>query len=152
MTTIAYDGATKTIAFDSRAVWGHSVISNKPHMKMREVDGHFFFYAGIASQIEAFTDAYFSKEPSEYCDEISCFVVTPEQLVYCAGTHEDGVVYKDLLTEGEVYAIGSGYQFAISALDLGSTPTEAVEYAATRDLYTGGKVNVFSIDKMELVT
>ena len=149
MTTIVTD--SKTIAFDTRAVWGSSVISNKPHMKMKEKDGHYFFFAGIASQIDAFMDVYFSTEPSAGCDEISCFVVTPDKELYCSGVFEDGVLYKDQLSEGEIYAIGSGHQFAISALDLGKTPKEAVEYAITRDLYTGGDVNVFDIETMELL-
>lgn len=41
--------------------------------------------------------------------------------------------------------MGSGYQFAIAALDLGKTAKEAVNYAKTRDIYTGGRVRVFDV-------
>lgn len=35
------------------------------------------------------------------------------------------------------YSIGSGMPFAISALELGKTPKEAVLFASKRDVYTG---------------
>lgn len=39
------------------------------------------------------------------------------------------------------YAIGSGYAFALGAMDMGATPREAIEVAATRDPNTGGKIH-----------
>ena len=40
----------------------------------------------------------------------------------------------------EPTAWGSGWQFALSGLDLGMTAVEAVEFAMKRDLNTGGEV------------
>ena len=37
--------------------------------------------------------------------------------------------------------IGSGCEFALAACDLGKTAVEAVEYASTRDVFTGGGVD-----------
>jgi len=45
------------------------------------------------------------------------------------------------------YAIGSGEDFAIAAMDFGRTAKEAVQYTKTRDAYTGGAVRVFKVDK-----
>lgn len=39
-------------------------------------------------------------------------------------------------------AIGCGFQFALAAMDHGKTAPEAVAYAATRNVYTGGLITV----------
>jgi hypothetical protein len=39
----------------------------------------------------------------------------------------------------------------LAALDFGKTAKEAVEYAMTRDVYSGGKVHVYDIDKGEFI-
>jgi ATP-dependent protease HslVU (ClpYQ) peptidase subunit len=41
--------------------------------------------------------------------------------------------------------VGSGFKFAISAMDHGKSAKDAVKYAATRDIYTGGKIHVYDI-------
>jgi len=44
---------------------------------------------------------------------------------------------------------GSGGAWAQAALDFGKTPEEAIKYAMTKDIYTGGKVKkvIFSKNK-----
>ncbi len=42
-------------------------------------------------------------------------------------------------------ADGSGYAFALAAMDFGKSAKDAVKYAATRDTYTGGRVRVFDV-------
>lgn len=44
-------------------------------------------------------------------------------------------------------AIGSGWQFALAAMDFGKTAKQAIEYAATRDNGTGGGVDYVRIRK-----
>jgi len=41
--------------------------------------------------------------------------------------------------------MGSGSDFALSAMDFGKSAKEAVEYAMTRDIYTGGNVQVIDV-------
>lgn len=53
------------------------------------------------------------------------------------------MLYKDSIDT--VDAFGSGADLAIAAMDLGVSSSEAVEYAATRDIYTGGEVESFDI-------
>lgn len=43
-------------------------------------------------------------------------------------------------------AIGHGMQYALAAMDCGKSPAEAVEIAARRDPYTGGKITTLRID------
>ena len=38
------------------------------------------------------------------------------------------------------YAIGSGWEFALSCLALGGTAQDAVRFAAQHDVYTGGEI------------
>jgi hypothetical protein len=42
-------------------------------------------------------------------------------------------------------ADGSGYKFALGAMDHGKSAKDAVKYAMTRDIYTGGKVKVIKV-------
>ena len=43
------------------------------------------------------------------------------------------------------FAIGSGSQYALAAMDLGKTAEEAVVYASTRDVYTNNVTQVASL-------
>ena len=42
---------------------------------------------------------------------------------------------------------GSGSDFALALIDMGKSAKESIEYAMTRDIYTGGKVHVYDIEK-----
>jgi hypothetical protein len=42
-------------------------------------------------------------------------------------------------------AFGSGAPYALTALDLGKSPAEAVEAAKMRDVWTAGPVQVFDL-------
>jgi hypothetical protein len=48
--------------------------------------------------------------------------------------------------ESPPYAMGSGRRFALAALDLGKSPREAVAYACTRDVFSGGEITVLTIE------
>lgn len=148
MTTIVTD--SKQIAFDSMGVRGKTIV-NTPSMKMREKDEHYFFLSGACTFMDLFIECFFSKEEAKEWDNVSAFILKPDKTIWVASFDGEGFVFEDYIMEGEIYAIGSGEEFAISALDLGKTPKEAVEYAMTRDIYTGGDVNVFDIETMELL-
>jgi ATP-dependent protease HslVU (ClpYQ) peptidase subunit len=49
-----------------------------------------------------------------------------------------------LPVEEQKYAIGSGSQWAIAAMDHGRPPKEAIEYASTRDPFTKAPVRVLT--------
>lgn len=51
-----------------------------------------------------------------------------------------GEALGDALVVDYPYAWGSGAPFAIAALDFGKSAVEAVKYAMTRDVFTGGKI------------
>lgn len=45
------------------------------------------------------------------------------------------------------YAVGSGYAFALGALDAGATPEQAVGVAAVRDPSTGGTIRQWTVTR-----
>lgn len=45
------------------------------------------------------------------------------------------------------YAIGSGAQFALAAMDCGRSPAEAVKIASARCVFTGGKITTLHLEK-----
>ena len=56
---------------------------------------------------------------------------------------KDGLLKRYALTYND--ADGSGYAFAISAMDFGCDARGAVKYASTRDNYTGGRIKVINV-------
>lgn len=65
----------------------------------------------------------------------------------------DGKVYQTYFSDGYYcedlvdfdFAMGSGMEFALTALDLGASATEAVECAIARDIFSGGEVHVINV-------
>lgn len=47
----------------------------------------------------------------------------------------------------EFYTLGSGGDHALTAMDLGKTPKQAVQHAMTRDLFSGGKIVQYDLIK-----
>ena len=149
MTTIAYDGKG-TIAVDSRASRG-GIICNHDEDKCIQVDGHYFFFAGDFHLAEEMVNCFLNGGSIEQCGDVAAIYVSPEGQVSTIGFYEDRQVVKSDMGVGEIYAIGSGMYHAISAMDLGKTAEQAIEHAATRDPYTGGKIRVFNVETMEFV-
>ncbi len=147
MTTIVYDHKARQIAVDSRTTADGVLISDKAK-KYRHDGDLIWFLCGDSCDHEKLIAA--SKgDFNESCDELgsNAFFV------------KDGKVFICGFTEGKFWsheiecsrAIGSGYQFGLAAIDHGKTAKESVQYAATRDIYTGGDVHVFDVERMEFV-
>lgn len=149
MTTIATDG--KTVCFDSAATIG-DITSNFPADKHKEASGFHFFLAGTEKFFDVFISCYLNGSRAEKWEDVEAFVATPEKIVHWAYFDKDGDVIPDVIHVGEEYAIGSGNKIAIGAMGAGASVKQAVEYAATRDIYTGGTIRVFDVENMEEVT
>ncbi|AZF37708.1 hypothetical protein C4J88_2926 [Pseudomonas sp. R4-39-08] len=139
MTTIAYkDGV---IAYDSRRTCDGRIITDCADKK-RERDGHVFFGSGSTSDILNLMDAFFGAKIEGECDAQVIVV-------------HDGRVTEIIWTEGRLfkypvdheYAIGSGSDNAITAMDMGATAFQAVEMASKRDTSTGGTIRTMIIDE-----
>lgn len=138
MTTIVYDHKNKLIACDSR-VTGDSIIKSDEEIKYRYCGAAIFFLAGAISDHQLLIDAY-NGASVEKCESNAVFVV--DGVVRFCGV-DDGKFWSEELNFNN--AIGSGFKFALAALDFGMDVKGAVEYAARRDFYTGGKVHVYDI-------
>ena len=146
MTTIVYDHKNKQIAVDSRTTSGGTVM-NDSSIKYKEKDGLMWFFCGKVGESDAFIGSFKELTPSlEFIDVTAFFV--DDKNVYLA-TADNGV-YRSCLVDFN-NSLGSGCEFALSAVDLGKTAKGAVEYAMTRDIYTGGKVHVYDIEKGKFI-
>ena len=141
MTTIAYKHDTKTIAWDSRATSGN-VIASDADQKMTEVNGVKFWLSGAVADERLLIDMYFG-EKSEVIPEANALAWDGDEL-FLVGVNDEALLWKQPLRHDKV--LGSGGNFAISAMRLGLGAKEAVEHAKTLDCYTGGEVHVMELE------
>lgn len=141
MTTIAYHHERKEIAYDGRTTRGDTIMSDASE-KMEERNGVKFFLTGSTCDYDLLISMYFG-EKSELVPEANALVIDGG-VVYLIGCQSDGGFWKCKSYCND--AIGSGWQFALSAMDFGRSAKEAVEYAATRDCCTGGTITSLRIE------
>ena len=141
MTTIAYkDGV---VAYDGRATSGN-IITEDNFEKHFEVDETHFFISGSISDFENFIDCFMNGARATKHNDC-CGLVYHEGKLYVAAVGDDVGFWKRELNMKNNYSVGSGDQFALSAMDLGKTAEEAIEFAATRDCKTGGMIRTFDL-------
>lgn len=136
MTTIAYHHESKTIAVDSRTSSGCLINTDKAQ-KIQKKDGVTFVLAGSNCDISEFIDRY-SSGTIDIDLDCSGFIIENSNVYHVM--IKDKKLKKSPLEYND--AEGSGYAFAISAMDFGKSAMEAVEYAKTRDNRTGGEVKI----------
>jgi len=138
MTTIAYD--TKTLVSDSRSSLGdmiyeedsQKIFPNVGPFAVVGISGSYQDAMDIIKVISSYTQVdHIRSIPFEELGQASLLGVTFNgELWSYAGDQSQQ------LREDKPFAIGSGSQFALAALDLGKTAEEAVIYASTRDMFT----------------
>ncbi len=141
MTTIVYNHAKNEVAIDSRAICGGTINSND-YDKIIKTEDSIYFLTGHCSDFVPFVHGHDTMTNQEGL-ECSAYMIKKSK-VYLV-TLEKGVYKTVELTYND--AAGTGWQWALAALDFGKTTRQAVEYAATRDTGTGGQIRVFSIFK-----
>lgn len=127
--------------------------------KIRKINGCVIGGAGRLSSVLAFFDWF-----DTYSNSLSVKSSAPEvEIMIPEGINDDDFTGLVMFTDGEVflyeggkrcypvfnpnyYAIGSGADWALAALDAGATPEEALEIAKKRDVYSGGET---FIEKLE---
>lgn len=140
MTTIAYkDGI---IAYDS-LITCQGVVSYKNYDKSRFVDGVRFFIAGAISDYDIIIKDWFSTRHKGVSG--SALVVDVDSDIYECG-YSDGKMWKEKLIKEHCLAIGSGWHFALMAMDLGLSAENAVKKVSERCIYTGGTIRTFKIE------
>ena len=144
MTTIAYkDGI---IAADGRATSGYEITEDN-YEKMMCVDGVMFFLSGSICDFDNFIECYLMGAKPTKGNETAAFVFEDGKLYKAAICSYHGF-WKRKLNMKNNYAIGSGEQYALSAMDCGVSAKEAVEQAAKRDTMTGGIITEYNLSEM----
>ena len=146
MTTIVYDHKNKQVACDSRRTAERFIITDEAIKYIKNKDD-LWFIAGTPDTALTFVSHFKAMEEAHpLLDNNGIFV-------------SDGSAYFAVVDDGAFcelpldcsFATGSGENFAISALDMGKSAKDAIEYAMTRDCCTGGKVHVYDIEKGEFI-
>ena len=141
MTTIAYkDGV---IAYDSRVTRG-SLIDHDDYEKLIHRQGHRFLFTGCGPDFAALIDEFLGVKAGDKPLDATGLVITNGRLCQIGRDVESGFWMDDVWAE-RPFAIGSGRDFALAAMDMGATAKEAVAAAARRDVYTGGTIRTVTI-------
>lgn len=143
MTTIAYkDGV---IAYDSQITQGPT-ISDSNFDKCVTKGKLKFFMSGCTSDYDEFCMAYLENRPTRKGLSASALLFEDGEC-YELGTDDDDEndcgIWKHKITSDT--AIGSGNKFAYAAMDMGASAKKAVQIAANRDIYTGGRIRTFKV-------
>ncbi|WLH37623.1 proteasome subunit beta [Pseudomonas sp. FP2196] len=142
MTTIAYkDGV---IAYDSRVTRG-SLIDHDDYEKLVHRNGHQFLLTSCGADFASLMDEFFGVKIDDKPLDANGLVVTNGRLCQIGRDAESGFWMDEVWMERS-FAIGSGRDFALAAMDMGATAKEAVESAAKRDVYTVGTIRTLIID------
>ncbi len=138
LTTIAYrDGI---ISYDSLITsQGVAVYSDYDKLIIR--DGVHFFMTGALSDRDVLIDNWFSSK-QRFADA-SALVFDGANL-YEVG-HHNARMWREKIELDKFLAIGSGWQFALMAMDMGASAEEALIRTSVRDIYTGGIIRTFKL-------
>ena len=161
MTTIVCkDGV---MCSDSQATRG-DFIDSQEVSKIFEVHGCLIGISGSLIGAMKFIDWFAENlEHTQAQEDYPHITMTPpEELVnkdfHCLVMYPDKTIYEfcgsdDVLKVETPYtAVGSGMFYALSALDAGVSPQEAVEIAIKRDVFSGGAVQTFQVDEPKQLT
>lgn len=139
MTTIAYkDGV---IAYDSRITSGSSIMYDDYEKCVEHNDARFVI-AGHTSDYSKLTGAYFGEAAT---DINASAIVVEDGKLWVIGHDDDSGVWKSIIPADKAYAIGSGSNHALTAMDMGATAYQAIEMAMKRDSCTGGKIRTLTV-------
>ena len=148
MTTIVYDHKNKQIACDGRLAKGGTTIISDDHVKYLRNDIGLWFFTGDVCDQKGFVDCYDKEDQQQQVTYNSSAILVIGKDVYSVYM-DDGYFCKILLDHCDCK--GSGELLALSALDHGKTAKESIEYAMTRDMFTGGKISVYDINKGKFI-
>jgi ATP-dependent protease HslVU (ClpYQ) peptidase subunit len=139
MTTIATDG--RSMAGDSQMTGGSQVLRFSPKVS-RLADGRIVGACGPTTEcIKLVRWISEGGDKPELSDEVCAIILNADGTV-------DWLDHKLETISGNLvpYAIGSGGDLALGAMLAGASPAQAVAYAASRDVHTGGEITVLAIE------
>lgn len=142
MTTIAYDGTH--IAIDGRETINSTIFTDEKQKYFITKD-YVFFMCGSSEGCAQFAEDFKEGDkPSHPFHDVGGFVVK-ERKVFLVFIDDDDKAYRMNRLSVQMWADGSGRDFALSALDHGKSAADAVKYASSRDSKTGGIINIYNV-------
>ena len=147
MTTIAYHHKDKQIAVDSRLV-NHGLVKSDSFDKTIKNEFGVWIFCGTASDIKDLCKLKHN-DKVDVIPNCSALLITDSKC-YDVIVNNDG--YCEYFELGHNDTKGSGGELALAAMDFGKSAKKAVEYAMTRDIYTGGKIQVIDVETGEVVS
>jgi hypothetical protein len=161
MTTIVYkDGV---VAFDTRFTNANGVITTdkgKKFLRLILTKGVMVFSGALVDAKYFRDNLVHPTEPIKYespYESVSGLLVFDNTL-YSMMHHDNWLLFEPMFNINHsgvhdcVRAYGSGRDWALAAMDFGCSPREAVRYAMTRDVYTGGDVVQLVLPSLEFET
>lgn len=139
MTTIAY--LNGVFAYDSRITSNNDIITDR-YQKKQVRNGVTFFLAGCVPDFEPFMLAYLTGGKGVGLN-VRAFVLKDGAVTQATANGEE--LWESPVHSGEPMAIGSGAAHAVTAMDCGLSPVEAVRMAMKRDSCTGGTIRTFKV-------
>lgn len=139
MTTIAY--LNGTFAYDSRITSGNDILTDR-YQKKQVRSGVTFFLAGCVPDFEAFMLAYLTGGKGTGLN-VQAFVLRDGEVTRATANGDE--LWECPVHPGEPMSIGSGSAHAVTAMDCGLSPAEAVRMAMKRDSCTGGTVRTHKV-------
>lgn len=136
MTTIVYHHESRAIAFDSRLTRGGTIVSDEFNKLKTKGDVKFIF-SGLEADIQKLVSEYPACTTKLECSGI----IIEDGKVYHAAFEPEFKMLELFWSE----SWGSGQDHALTAIDLGCSATDSIEYAKKRDTGTGGKVNTINL-------
>lgn len=135
MTTVACDG--RTMASDGLVTEGDHICRTDYRKVFELADGRVAGFAGNCYNWDSFAGWLDNGgDLPKVDDSFSCLVLSPNGELHSYDEHGRRFL------EVPPAAIGSGARFALSAMDFGKNADEAVGYACSRDIYSGGSITV----------
>lgn len=145
MTTIAYDHVNKRIAVDGRAQMADVILTDSAIKWLRQ-DDELWIFCGLTADFEDLAKLKHNDKPDVLPD---CEALMVKQgKVYLVSFNQGYCCYTECQYN---IAKGSGWKFALAALQLGKTAVEAVSLASTLCVYTGGVITEFDTTTGEQV-
>jgi len=142
MTTIAFkDGI---MAADSQTSCGDIIVSTTA-LKLYEIDNTLYGFSGRTSDIKRALKFIIDQDSGvvdlKLQDTLQYLKYIKDcNKLYWGFLYNDGFADEDHI-ENNMFAIGSGGNFALAALEAGLSAKEAVAIACKFDVYSSGKIN-----------
>ena len=149
MTTIVYDKVNGVIAADGR-VTSDGIIMTDCDTKIEVIDGECYAGSGASPDIRNLTEIAAGKRSPNDGESLEAnMIFTKDEKVFMCACENGKLGFWELTYDD---AIGSGREFALAALDFECSAVDAVAYAATKDIYSGGEITSFKVSTKTLTS